>query len=136
MRLLCVYSARTKKGRISPVFNDKNRRYAMNTRFNYFNKTRQDFLKDVVTDMVERRRELGLTQEDLDHLLGVSERQVSKWECGNRTPLAFHLYCWADALQGKIKFVPHDYEPPVSNQNDPEKTEEFIQACRQYSKVS
>ena len=32
---------------------------------------------------------------------------MAKWECGVRTPISFHLYCWADALDGKLMFVPN-----------------------------
>lgn len=76
----------------------------MNLRFNYTNKERKDFLADVVKPMIKRRKDLGLTQEDIDNKLGVADRLVSKWECGLRTPTSFHLYCWADALNGSIFF--------------------------------
>ena len=78
-------------------------------KFNYDFKTRDDFLKDIVKPMVKRRKNLQMTQEHLDFTLGVAHRLVSKWECGNRTPLSFHLYCWADALDGRIVFLPNEY---------------------------
>lgn len=66
---------------------------------------RADFLENVVTQLVARRKELGLTQADIDHRLGISERLTSKWECGLRTPNSFNLYCWAQALEGSLCFV-------------------------------
>ncbi|WP_456440820.1 helix-turn-helix domain-containing protein [Psychroserpens sp.] len=81
-------------------------------KFNYPNKTRNDFLKDVVTLLIARRIELGVTQDDLNHMLGVADRLVSKWECGIRTPTSFHLYCWADALESMITVTANDNSPP------------------------
>ncbi|MGB5943298.1 MAG: helix-turn-helix transcriptional regulator [Leeuwenhoekiella sp.] len=80
----------------------------MNVKFGYIEKAREDFLSEIVKPMVTRRKQLGLTQEDLDNKLGVADRLVSKWECGLRTPTSFHLYCWADALGGVICFVPRN----------------------------
>ena len=68
----------------------------------YPHKTRNDFLKRVVSQLVTRRKELGLTQDDVNDLLGVADRLVSKWECGVRTPTTFHLHCWIDALNSQL----------------------------------
>jgi transcriptional regulator with XRE-family HTH domain len=75
-------------------------------KFHYPQKVRDDFLKEIVSPMIKRRHELKMTQEILNHKLGVADSLVGKWECGMRTPLAYHLYCWADALEGRILFVP------------------------------
>ena len=83
----------------------------MHMKFNYPEKIRTDFLTDVVKPMVEQRKKLGFTQEDVDALLGVADRLVSKWECGVRTPTSFHLYCWADALEGQMVFLPNKNKP-------------------------
>ena len=80
----------------------------------YKTKSRQDFLKDVVGDLVRLRHLRGMTQEDLNHKIGVADRLVSKWECGIRTPTSFNLYCWADALDGKLKIVPNPERPVKS----------------------
>jgi DNA-binding XRE family transcriptional regulator len=74
----------------------------------YKRKSRQDFLKDVVGDLVDLRHKRGMTQEEVNHKIGVADRLVSKWECGIRTPTSFNLYCWADALAQlpqKCKYV-------------------------------
>ena len=81
-------------------------------KFNYPKKTRTDFLKDVVLLLIARRLELGITQDELNHMLGVADRLVSKWECGIRTPTSFHLYCWADALESLITINANDNSPP------------------------
>jgi len=82
-------------------------------KFNYPKKTRTDFLKDVVLLLIARRLELGITQDELNHELGVADRLVSKWECGTRTPTSFHLYCWADALESMITVTANDNSPPT-----------------------
>lgn len=84
-------------------------------------KQREDFLKDVVGDLVALRKQRNLTQEDLNYKLGVADRLVSKWECGLRTPTSFNLYCWADALDAKLKVVANDnwknIVPKPANEN-------------------
>ena len=87
----------------------------MAMKFNYPKKTRTDFLKDVVLLLIARRLELGITQDELNHTLGVADRLVSKWECGTRTPTSFHLYCWADALESKIGITANDNSPPTTS---------------------
>ena len=67
-------------------------------------RTRHDFLNKVVEPMIKERNKLGITQEELDFKLGVADRLVSHWECGRRTPTAFNLFCWAEALYGEIIF--------------------------------
>ena len=68
--------------------------------------TRNDFLHSVVDQFIKRRKELGLTQEDIDLRMGNADRQCSKWECGQRTPTSFNLLCWAEALQAKFVLLP------------------------------
>lgn len=64
--------------------------------------TRDDFLKDLILQFIDRRLELGLSQSDIDVTMGNSDRLVSKWECGDRTPTSFNLFCWAEAVCGKL----------------------------------
>ncbi len=89
----------------------------MHIKFNYPHKIRNDFLHDVVKDLVRQRHRLGITQDELNHTLGMADRLVSHWECGVRSPTAFHLYCWADALKGKILFSSNeDLNAPILKQ--------------------
>lgn len=54
-------------------------------------------------------------REELNYRLDVADRLISKWECGLRTSTSFNLYCWADALDAKLKVVANDNEkPPIS----------------------
>lgn len=66
-----------------------------------------NFLKTLIHPMIERRKLLGMTQEELNHKIGVADRLVSKWECGTRRPTSFNLLCWAEALNGEIVFIPN-----------------------------
>lgn len=88
----------------------KQRNKTMNIKLDYPHKTRSDYLETLVKALVRRRLELNITQEELNHKLGVADRLVSKWECGTRTPLTFHLYCWADALQSRLVIIPNRIE--------------------------
>ena len=60
--------------------------------------SRTDFLAILIKAFINRRHHHGLTQEEVDVLMGNSDRLVSKWECGSRTPTSFNLYCWAETL--------------------------------------
>ena len=80
-------------------------------KFDYPYKVRDDFLKDVVTQLVKRRKELGVTQEKVNFDLGVADYLVAKWENGLKSPTSFHLYCWADSLLCDVVIVPRNFEP-------------------------
>ncbi len=84
----------------------------MNIKFDYPFKARSDFLEDIVKLLIKRRLQLRMTQDELNHKLGVADRLVSKWKCGMRTPTSFHLYCWADALKSMMTIVANDNSPP------------------------
>ncbi|HFD16866.1 MAG TPA: XRE family transcriptional regulator [Rhodospirillales bacterium] len=53
--------------------------------------------------LVRRRRQLGMSQEELDERLGCAERMVSKWECGRHAPTLGTLVAWAEALGLRIE---------------------------------
>ena len=71
---------------------------------------RDDFLFEVVSQFIQRRKELGLSQEDVDHRMGTAERLCSKWECGLRIPTSFNFYCWAQALDAFLLLFPRSAE--------------------------
>lgn len=56
------------------------------------------FYGDLITALAARRRALGITQEGLDRMLGVSEGQLGRWESMSRLPGAFMMMCWANSL--------------------------------------
>lgn len=60
----------------------------------------------VIQALINRRRALNLSQEELDQTLGVSEGQVAKWERFDRLPSAFMFACWAQALSLMLVPVP------------------------------
>ncbi|GAB1856118.1 hypothetical protein MHTCC0001_09530 [Flavobacteriaceae bacterium MHTCC 0001] len=77
----------------------------VNMRFDYPDKTRDDFLSEVVSLLKDKRLELGISQQELNARLGMADFLLTKWENGIRTPLSYHLYCWADALDCKLTIV-------------------------------
>jgi len=54
--------------------------------------------QSLISALRQRREDLGISQNDLDEIIGVTRGQVGKWEVGSRKPRAFLLACWADAL--------------------------------------
>ena len=56
--------------------------------------------------LARRRREIGLSQRDLDQHLRVATGVIAKWESGFRSPTGYNLSCWARALGCDIVLVP------------------------------
>jgi len=59
----------------------------------------------LITQLVDRRRSLSISQLQLDHIIGTTAGHVAKWESGNRRPTGYLLFCWAQALGLEVKLV-------------------------------
>lgn len=57
------------------------------------------------------RRALGLSQEELAHLTGVSRQSVTKWETGQSVPDLARLVVLADVLGASLDFLLRDAPP-------------------------
>jgi transcriptional regulator with XRE-family HTH domain len=57
-----------------------------------------------ITELAQRRKALHLSQRDLEERMGVSERQIAKWETYKRSPTAANLDRWAAALGLRVVF--------------------------------
>tara|TARA_A100001011_G_C14297597_1_gene839187 strand:+ start:253 stop:477 length:225 start_codon:yes stop_codon:yes gene_type:complete len=68
----------------------------------------KNFQDKVISQFVVKREQLGLTQSNLDDILGVAKGLVSKWEVGIRKPSGYLFCCWADALNCDIKLIPKE----------------------------
>lgn len=66
------------------------------------------YMPKMVKVLVDRRYELGLTQEELEHRLGTCKGHVDKWERGVITPTIFNYQCWMEALKLDVQFVSVD----------------------------
>lgn len=69
---------------------------------------RQGNLKKVVRQLAERRKELGITQLELDKIIGLTDGHVAKWESHVRIPTGWMLSCWVEALQCDIELKKPD----------------------------
>lgn len=67
---------------------------------------RDPWADDLRQQLIDRRRRLGITQEDLGHRIGLTEHHLAKYEVGIRTPNAFVLTCWAEALGVRLVLAP------------------------------
>ena len=72
-------------------------------------------METLIQQFIERRRALGLTQEEVNARMGNADRLVSKWECGDRTPTSFNLYCWAEALDTSLTLNASNNHIPGGN---------------------
>jgi len=62
--------------------------------------------RSLTRSLSQRRQDMGLSQRDLDHHLGVAVGLIAKWEGGFRSPTGYNLYCWARALDCDLVLVP------------------------------
>ena len=62
----------------------------------------EKFQKQLISPFVEKRKELGLTQNALDRKMNVAIGLVSKWEVGIRKPSGYLFCCWAEALECEL----------------------------------
>lgn len=60
------------------------------------------FSKKLIVQFVQRRKELGYTQEYVDQMMGNTPGQIAKWETGIRKPTLFNAYAWAEVLHTEI----------------------------------
>lgn len=63
------------------------------------------FYGGVIIELVRARKRKNYSQEALDHVLGVSQGLVAKWECSLRMPSSFMLVCWAHALDVNLAVI-------------------------------
>lgn len=63
-----------------------------------------DFMKEIGEKIAEKRKEKGWTQKELADMLHVSDKNVSKWECGRSVPDIFYLKQLADLFDVNVDF--------------------------------
>lgn len=67
--------------------------------------------------ILEKRKELGLTQQELAHKLGVTDRSVSRWEKGTSTPDIHSLKRLSEILNVSMNtFYDNITVEPISNE--------------------
>lgn len=52
----------------------------------------------MVDQLIKRRHELGISQEQLSFDIGCAKSLIHKWEQYKRVPSGFMLGCWVEAL--------------------------------------
>ena len=67
-------------------------------------------MKEITVQLVKLRKEKGITQAELSETIGMTERYVAAWECRQKNPRLFNLFCWLEALNAKLKVVANDNE--------------------------
>ena len=83
----------------------------MTTFENYSKETEvTDSYSLMVNSLVERRNDLGYSQEALADMIGCTTSLIHKWEQYKRVPSGFMLTCWLDALGVEIKICPKSFE--------------------------
>ena len=68
------------------------------------------FHNQVIPQFVNARKAKGISQLEMDEVLGVAKGLVSKWECGIRKPSGWLFCCWADALGMTIQLTPKEVQ--------------------------
>ncbi len=62
----------------------------------------------LITQLQTRRKELGVSQRDLNEYIGIAECLLAKWENGIRAPSAWMMECWADSLACEWVLIPKE----------------------------
>ena len=74
---------------------------------NYVNETPvSETYANIVEQLVQRRNDLGYSQEALADMIGCTTSLIHKWEQYKRVPSGFMFACWLDALGVEIKICP------------------------------
>ena len=68
--------------------------------------TRKDFLEAVTKQLSRVRYAKGQTQEVVNDKIGVADRLVNKWECGDKYPTAYNMANWAESLGCRLVVIP------------------------------
>ena len=69
-----------------------------------------DSYANLIDQLVQKRNELGYSQEKLADRVGCASSLIHKWEQYKRVPSGFMLTCWLDALGCKIEICSKDSE--------------------------
>lgn len=74
----------------------------------------------LIMEMVQRRRELGLTHTDIHAVTGLARSTIRNWETGRRDPMLGALDAYLRALGLKLAVVPlGDVEEVVQDEQLP-----------------
>jgi len=90
----------TGRAQISPI-----ERIVASSRGHVPTEIERRFYGDMIRALAARRRALGVSQQQLDRILGVSDHQVAAWESYKRLPGAFMMMCWASTLGTRLVVV-------------------------------
>jgi len=64
------------------------------------------FHEHLIPQFVNARKKKGISQLEMDEILGVAKGLVSKWEVGIRRPSGYLFCCWADSLDMELTLTP------------------------------
>ena len=70
----------------------------------------------MVDQLIKRRHELGMSQEQLSFEIGCAKSLIHKWEQYKRVPSGFMLGCWVEALGLQIEVTEKCEESSQQNQ--------------------
>tara|TARA_R100001594_G_C3957788_1_gene244579 strand:+ start:574 stop:780 length:207 start_codon:yes stop_codon:yes gene_type:complete len=63
-------------------------------------------MKPLINKLKKIRTEKNITQIELNSRIGYTDSLVSRWECGDRSPSAFALFAWVEALGYELTIQP------------------------------
>ena len=64
------------------------------------------FHEHLIPQFVNARKKKGISQLEMDEILGVAKGLVSKGEVGIRRPSGYLFCCWADSLDMELTLTP------------------------------
>ena len=66
---------------------------------------KREFFQPVIARLIERRKKLGMTQAEVNDLVGCADNHLSKWEAGMFQPSIYFLLLWAESLGCSLTLV-------------------------------
>jgi len=84
--------------------------------------------------IAETRKQQGMTQKELAEKIGISDKTVSKWECGNSIPDISYLEALCDSLDIKVNELLSGER--LTDKSYSEKAEENIMALMKENEIN
>lgn len=64
-----------------------------------------EYFRPLIQILTLRRMLMGLTQEEVNHMIGAADGHLAKWEAHMFLPSSYFLVLWCEALGYRLKLA-------------------------------
>jgi DNA-binding XRE family transcriptional regulator len=68
----------------------------------------RNFYQPIISKLISERKRQGLTQMDVNEIVGCTDSLIAKWESGNKLPSLYFLLLWIEALELDLRLEGED----------------------------